>query len=61
MDGSKRPRSDLWLSMLSACGEEEAKLGHLFYHEYQWDENGQACDAFGETVDDTTTHMYEVF
>jgi putative AlgH/UPF0301 family transcriptional regulator len=48
--GSKRPLTDLWLSMLSACGEEEAKLGHLFYHEYQWDENGQACDIFDDII-----------
>jgi putative AlgH/UPF0301 family transcriptional regulator len=45
----KRPLADLWLSMLSACGEEEAKLAHLFYNENQWDENGQACDAFEDS------------
>ncbi|KAG7342882.1 ACR COG1678 domain containing protein [Nitzschia inconspicua] len=44
--GGKRPLTDLWLSMLSACGEDEAKLAHLFYNERQWDENGQPCDAF---------------
>lgn len=53
-DGSQkqRPLTDLWLSMLSACGEEEAKMAHLFYSEHQWDENGQACDAFEDSFDD---------
>jgi putative AlgH/UPF0301 family transcriptional regulator len=48
----KRPLTDLWLSMMSACGEDAAKLAHLFYHEDQWDENGLACDAFDDSFDD---------
>jgi hypothetical protein len=49
--GRKRPLADLWLSMMSACGEDEAKLAHLYYHD-QWDENGLACDDFDEEDDD---------
>lgn len=41
----KRPLADLWLSMMSACGEDEGKLAHLFHDEEEWDENGMACDA----------------
>jgi hypothetical protein len=44
---NKRPLADLWLSMMSACGEDEGKLAHLFYHE-EWDENGLPCDAFDD-------------
>jgi len=43
---SKRPLADLWLSMMSACGEEEAKLAHLFYHQDGLSEHGLPCDAF---------------
>ena len=43
----KRPLADLWLSMLSACGDEEAKLAHLFY-QAELDENGLVCDAFDD-------------
>lgn len=39
--------ADLWLSMMSACGEDEAKLAHLLY-DADWDENGQACDDFDD-------------
>jgi hypothetical protein len=54
----KRPLADLWLSMMSACGEDEGKLAHLFYHE-EWDENGLACDAFGD--DDDDDDEFEIF
>jgi hypothetical protein len=43
--------------MMSACGEDEGKLAHLFYHE-EWDENGLACDAFGDDDDDDE---FEIF
>ena len=46
-----RPLADLWLSMMSACGTEEAKLSHLFHHDH-WDENGMHCDDFGDDDDD---------
>ena len=46
-----RPLADLWLSMMSACGQEEAKLSHLFHHDH-WDENGMPCDAFDDDDDD---------
>ena len=42
-----RPLADLWLSMMSACGTEEAKLSHLFHNDH-WDENGMPCDDFGD-------------
>lgn len=45
---SKRPLADLWLSMMSACGEDEAKLAHLYYHEDEINDNGLPCDAFEE-------------
>ena len=44
---SKRPLADLWLSMMSACGEDEAKLAHMVYHE-EWDENALPCDLFDD-------------
>jgi hypothetical protein len=50
-NSGKRPLADLWLSMMSASGEDEGKLGHLFYHE-EWDENGLPCDSFGDDDDD---------
>ena len=40
-----RPEADLWLSMMSACGIEEAKLAHLLYKDDGKDKNGAACDA----------------
>ena len=49
--GGKRPLADLWLSMMSACGDEEAKLSHLFHHDH-WDENGMPCDDFDDFDDD---------
>jgi putative AlgH/UPF0301 family transcriptional regulator len=45
---SKRPLADLWLSMMSACGEDEAKLSHLYYHDDDIHDNGLPCDAFDE-------------
>ena len=39
-----RPEADLWLSMMSACGIEEAKLAHLLYKDDGKDPNGAACD-----------------
>ena len=52
VEGGKRPLADLWLSMMSACGEDEAKLAHLFYHVSELNENGLPCDAFeGEESD----------
>mmetsp|Transcript_49753 Transcript_49753/g.50578 ORF Transcript_49753/g.50578 Transcript_49753/m.50578 type:complete len:518 (-) Transcript_49753:7-1560(-) len=47
----KRPLADLWLSMMSACGEDEAKLSHLFHREH-WGENGLPCDAFDDDDND---------
>lgn len=50
---SKRPLADLWLSMMSACGEDEAKLAHLYYHVDEPNEFGLPCDLFEkENVDD---------
>ncbi len=40
-----RPEADLWLSMMSACGIEEAKLAHLVYKDDGKDKNGTACDS----------------
>lgn len=45
-EGGKRPLADLWLSMMSACGEDEAKLAHLFFHTDGLHDNGLPCDAF---------------
>ncbi|OEU20993.1 hypothetical protein FRACYDRAFT_234625 [Fragilariopsis cylindrus CCMP1102] len=42
-----RPLAELWLSMMSACGEDEAKLSHLFHRDH-CDENGLPCDAFDD-------------
>ena len=50
LPGKKRPVADLWLSMMSACGDDEAKLSHLFRHDH-WDENGLPCDAFDDDDD----------
>lgn len=43
---NKRPLADLWLSMMSACGEDEAKLAHLFFHEEELDDEGLPCDIW---------------
>jgi putative AlgH/UPF0301 family transcriptional regulator len=45
-DGKPRPKADLWLSMMSACGEDEAKLAHLVWKEDGHDDLGAACDSF---------------
>ena len=45
---SKRPLADLWLSMLSACGEQEAVLAHLFHHK----NNGSHGEGTGGIYDD---------
>jgi putative AlgH/UPF0301 family transcriptional regulator len=44
--GRPRPKADLWLSMLSACGEDEAKLAHLVWTDDGQNELGEACDDF---------------
>lgn len=41
---SSRPKADLWLSMLSACGEDESRLAHLMYHDNGESPHGQPCD-----------------
>lgn len=41
-----RPRADLWLSMMSSCGEDETKLAHLVAKASEDDEYGAACDEF---------------
>jgi hypothetical protein len=46
-----KPLADLWLSMMSACGNDEGRLANLFYH-HDWDENLLPCDTFdGEDID----------
>lgn len=45
----QRPRADLWLSMMSALGEDEANLAHLLSNgdeEFVDVEYGEACDMF---------------
>ena len=50
-DDDPEPEEDLWLSMMSACGKDEAKLASIYYHQ-DWDENMLPCDAFdGEDID----------
>lgn len=44
--GEVRPKTDLWLSMLSACGDEEAELAHLLWNDDGEDEYSDACDDF---------------
>ena len=43
-EGEPRPVADLWLSMLSACGEAEAELAHLLSVDNGESELGRACD-----------------
>jgi len=50
-DATSRPLADLWLSMMSACGPEEAAMAHLFHNDH-WDEHGMPCDDFGDDDDD---------
>jgi len=45
-EGEPRPKADLWLSMLSACGEDEAKLASLVEAASEDDEYGEALDEF---------------
>lgn len=44
INGNSRPRADLWLSMLSAYGEDEAHLAHLLVDDDGHSELGKACD-----------------
>ena len=44
--GEPRPKADLWLSMMSAVGEEEARLAHLMQAADDDDEYGGAVDEF---------------
>lgn len=45
------PDDDLWLSMMCACGHDEARLASIFYYQ-EWSENMLPCDAFdGEDID----------
>ena len=45
------PANDLWLSMMSACGQDEARLASIFHYQ-EWNENMLPCDAFdGEDID----------
>ncbi|GAX23709.1 hypothetical protein FisN_12Hh286 [Fistulifera solaris] len=46
LKGQSRPKTDLWLSMLSACGEGEAELAHLLWSDDGEDEYSDACDDF---------------
>lgn len=42
-----KPNADLWLSMMTACGEDEAKLAQLTSTLSDDDEEyGSACDQF---------------
>ena len=47
----KRPLADLWLSIMTSCGEDEGKLAHLFFNE-EWNEKGMPCDAFDDDDSD---------
>ena len=40
----KRPKADLWLSMMCALGEDEANLAHLVSNDKDESEYGEACD-----------------
>lgn len=43
-DRNGRPIANLWLSMMSALGEEERELAHWLIWDDGNDENGDACD-----------------
>jgi putative AlgH/UPF0301 family transcriptional regulator len=43
---AKRSKPDLWLSLLSACGEDEAKLAHLLWNDDGFHAYGSALDNF---------------
>ena len=45
-EGEPRPKADLWLSMMSACGDDEAKLAQLFEAASDYDAYGGACDQW---------------
>ena len=46
-DGEPLPAADLWLSMLAACGEDEANLARMFVTLSDDKEGyGSACDQF---------------
>lgn len=40
-----RPEADLWLSMMSACGPDEAQLAYLLHRDDGKNPNGAACDS----------------
>lgn len=42
---TQRPKSDPWLSMMAACGKEEAALAHLLLADDGEDDFGRPCDA----------------
>lgn len=46
-DEEPRPKADLWLSMMCAYGEDEAKLAQLTLTASEDDVYGEACDEFG--------------
>lgn len=48
-DKMPRPKADLWLSMISACGEDEAKLAHLLLGATDDDIDG--TDTYGNPCD----------
>lgn len=41
----QRPKSDLWLSMMAACGPDEAALANLLLVDDGEDDFGRPCDA----------------
>ena len=49
-EGEPRPKADLWLSMLSACGKDEARLAHLLLPATTEDMDGE--DMYGNPCDD---------
>jgi Uncharacterized ACR, COG1678 len=57
-DSGRRPLADLWLSMMSACGEEEAELSRLLFADAEQelglkDEDWlYCCDTFDDDEDD---------
>jgi putative AlgH/UPF0301 family transcriptional regulator len=44
--GQSRPKADLWLSMMCAMSDDNAKLAHLTYDADENDELGEACDDY---------------
>jgi putative AlgH/UPF0301 family transcriptional regulator len=44
-EATMRPEADLWLSMMSACGSEEAKLALLLHWDDGKNPNGAPCDS----------------